>query len=67
MNSLSLNDWVLIVYGAFLLLILTINLLYFFQVFQYRLPGDASIKILFVHLALIVAVLIGSTIMLGSL
>ncbi len=53
------------VYAAFLLLILVINLLYFFQVFKYRLPGDFSIPILVIHLTLIMTILIISSIYLG--
>jgi len=60
------NQIALIVYAAFLLLILVINLLYFFQVFKYRLPGDASITVLIIHMSLIVAILIFSGIYLNA-
>ena len=53
------------IYGGFLLLILVINLLYVFQVFKYRLPGDASIPILVLHIALIITILIVSSVYLG--
>ncbi|MEK7202215.1 MAG: hypothetical protein AAB669_01650 [Patescibacteria group bacterium] len=62
--SLS-NVIILAVYAGFLLLILIINLLYFFQVFKYRLPGDASIPVLLIHLMLILAILIVSSLYLG--
>lgn len=62
--SLS-NVIILAVYAGFLLLILIINLLYFFQVFKYRLPGDASIPVLIVHLMLILTILIVSSLYLG--
>lgn len=53
------------VYAGFLLLILVINLLYVFQIFKYRLPGDASIPILVIHVALIVTILLVSSLYLG--
>jgi hypothetical protein len=62
--SLS-NIVILAIYAGFLLMILVINLLYFFQVFKYRLPGDASIPILIIHLALVVTILIVSSVYLG--
>lgn len=53
---------ILVGYGVFLLLVLVVNLLYFFQVFKYRLPGDASLIVLGIHVALMLAVLfVGST------
>jgi len=52
----------LLVYSVFLLIILAINLLYLFQVFKYRLPGDASIPILLLHSMLIVVILVGSSV-----
>ena len=55
------------VYAAFLLLILVINLLYFFQIFRFRLPGDASVPLLVVHLGLVMTILIISGIYLTSL
>lgn len=55
------NGLVLTAYIIFLLIILLINLLYFFQVFKYRLPGDASLLVLGVHIALIITVLFGSS------
>jgi len=59
------NGIILAIYSAFLVMILVINLLYFFQVFKYRLPGDASIPILIIHLSLIVTILIASSLYLG--
>ncbi|MDP3992803.1 MAG: hypothetical protein Q8Q05_01135 [bacterium] len=53
------------VYAGFLLLILIINLLYVFQVFKYRLPGDASIPILVIHISLMVTILVFSSLYLG--
>ncbi len=60
---MTINNAVLIGYAVFLLIILIINLLYFFQVFKYRLPGDASIPVLLFHIALMASVLIGSTLL----
>lgn len=59
--NLDFNQVVLIAYGAFLLVLLVINLLYFFQVFRYRLPGDASIPVLVIHLILVVSILVASS------
>ena len=61
------NNIALGIYAGFLLLILVINLLYFFQIFRFRLPGDASIPLLVVHLGLIVTILIFSGIFLTAL
>lgn len=60
------NQITLAIYAGFLLLILVINLLYFFQVFKYRLPGDASIPILLIHMSLVVGILIFSAFYLGG-
>lgn len=60
------NLYVLIGYGIFLAVMLVVNLLYFFQVFKYRLPNDNSLPILTVHLLLILTVLIVSTIILSA-
>ena len=51
------NSYILAGYGIFLFVLLIINLLYFFQVFKYRLPGDASIGVLAVYVSLILAVM----------
>lgn len=59
--SPSFDQVVLIAYGAFLFVLLIINLLYFFQIFKYRLPGDASIPVLVIHLLLLVTVLVASS------
>lgn len=56
-----LNPYLLIGYGVFLLLMLIINLLYLFQVFRYRLPGDASLIVVAIHLGLLFTVLTVST------
>jgi hypothetical protein len=64
---MSVNTALLAGYGLFLLIILLINLLYFFQVFQYRLPGDVSIKILSLHTILLVSTLVISTLLMGVL
>lgn len=53
------------IYAGFLLLILIINLLYVFQVFKYRLPNDASIPILVIHISLMVTILVFSSLYLG--
>ncbi|MEX1051820.1 MAG: hypothetical protein WEC83_00310 [Patescibacteria group bacterium] len=57
------SNAVLIGYAVFLFIMLVINLLYFFQVFKYRLPGDASIGVLFVHIVLMASVLTASTLL----
>lgn len=59
------TSYLLVGYGAFLALLLFINLLYFFQVFTYRLPGDASIPILVIHVILILTILTISTVLLA--
>lgn len=63
---MQLQSDILIGYGIFLAFMLIINLLYFFQVFTYRLPGDASLKILTIHLVLLLGVIFISSIMLFS-
>jgi hypothetical protein len=62
---MSINFALLAGYSLFLLLILIVNLLYFFQVFQYRLPGDASVRILTFHTIILISILLISTILLG--
>lgn len=54
---MALNSYIIAGYAVFLLLILFVNLLYFFQVFKYRLPGDASLPVLLTHIILMVVVL----------
>lgn len=61
---MSANTLVYLAYGIFLLVILFVNLLYFFQVFKYRLPGDASLLVLGVHVALMLLVLFGGGLLL---
>ncbi|MEX0594668.1 MAG: hypothetical protein WD157_01030 [Patescibacteria group bacterium] len=60
---MGINNYVLIGYGVFLAILLAINLLYFFQVFKYRLPGDASIPVLTIHILLIAGILIFSSLL----
>lgn len=57
------NDVILIGYAAFLFILLAINMLYFFQVFKYRLPGDASISVLTIHLILVLSVVTFGTLL----
>lgn len=59
------NQIALGVYAAFLLIILIINLLYVFQVFKFRLTGDASFLALSIHIGLIVTILVFSSIFLN--
>ncbi len=59
---MAANGLVLGAYVVFLLIILLVNLLYFFQVFKYRLPGDASLLALGLHVGLMLLVLFSSTI-----
>lgn len=56
------NPIVIAVYGLFLLVILAINLLYFFQIFRYRLPGDASVFIVIGHLSVMLFILFAGSI-----
>ncbi len=63
---MPLNQYVLLGYAFFLALLLLINLLYFFQVYKYRLPGDASIGILVVHIALLLSIIAATTIYIGG-
>jgi hypothetical protein len=60
-----LNSYILIGYGLFLAIMLVVNLLYFFQVFKYRLPGDASIPVLSTHIFLVLLILVFSGIYIG--
>lgn len=62
---MDLKDYVLIGYGIFLLIMLGINILYFFQVFKYRLTGDASITVLVFHIILVFSVLLFSSILIA--
>lgn len=64
---MELNQVVLFGYAFFLALMLIINLLYFFQVYRYRLPGDASIPILVIHITLVLAIITGTTFYIGGL
>lgn len=56
MNDLTLNVS-LVIYAFFLLVVFIINMLYFYQVFQHRLKGDATFKVMTVYISLIVGVL----------
>lgn len=58
---MAINNYVLLAYGVFLLILLIINLLYFLQVFKYRLPGDAAMTVLIIHLLLMLLILGAST------
>ncbi len=51
---MTVYDYSLIIYGIFLVILLVINLLYFFQIFRYRLPGDASLWMVSIYLAVII-------------
>lgn len=64
---MELNSYVLLGYSLFLAVMLLVNLLYFFQVYKYRLPGDASIAVLIIHIILLLAVITATTIYIGSL
>lgn len=64
---MSVNIFILLGYGIFLTLILFINLLYFYQIFKYRLSGDASIVIVTVHIILMLATVILTSSYLGIL
>jgi hypothetical protein len=61
---MDINQVILIAYAVFLAIILVINLLYFFQVFKYRLPGDASLPVLTVYVLAILFVIIGTDLLL---
>lgn len=57
---MSYRQYLLIGYGLFLIVILVLNLLYFFQVSRFRLKGDASLLALTVHiLTMVLVFLIG--------
>ncbi len=61
---MAINNIILIAYAVFLLIILVINLLYFFQVFKYRLPGDASLPILLLYVLAMLTIIIGTDLLL---
>lgn len=54
------------VYGLILALILLVNILYFFQIFKYRLPGDASIFIVIIHVAVMIFILVVGGLLMSS-
>jgi len=58
---MTANGYILLIYALFLLFTLVVNLLYFFQVFKYRLPGDASLTVLSAHIILMLLVLFGGS------
>lgn len=55
---MTVEQIVLLAYAAFLAIILVINLLYFFQIFKYRLPGDASLPLLILYVLATVTIVI---------
>jgi hypothetical protein len=63
---MELNQYVLLGYAVFLFVMLLVNLLYFFQVYKYRLPGDASIPILVIHILLLLTVITATTVYIGG-
>ena len=63
---MEINQIVLLGYALFLAVMLTINLLYFFQVYRYRLPGDASVGIMVIHIILLLMIVMGTTVYIGS-
>jgi len=63
---MAINQIVLLGYAVFLAVMLVINLLYFFQIYRYRLPGDASIAVLIIHIALLLAVISATTLYIGT-
>lgn len=52
------NPLVMAVYGLLLFAILAVNVLYFFQIFRFRLPGDASAFIVIGHVLILAFILI---------
>jgi hypothetical protein len=64
---MEINQIVLLGYALFLAVMLLINFLYFFQVYRYRLPGDASVGIMVIHIILLLVIVMGTTIYIGSL
>jgi hypothetical protein len=63
---MELNQIVLIGYAVFLAVMLVINMLYFLQIYRYRLPGDASVAVLVVHIALLLTVITATTFYIGG-
>lgn len=55
---MTTSNIILAAYSVFLLIILIINLLYFFQVFKYRLPGDLSLPLLTIHIILMLVIIV---------
>lgn len=56
-----INQWILLGYAASLIVILVVNLLYFLQIFKFRLPGDASLLVLMIHISLVLTVIFLTT------
>lgn len=63
---MEFNQVLLLGYALFLAVMLAINLLYFYQVYKYRLPGDASPTILIIHIALLLTVITATTFYIGA-
>lgn len=63
---MSFSNTVLFGYSLFLAVLLLINLLYFLQVFKYRLPGDASVAVLVIHVILLLTVIGATSAYIGS-
>lgn len=62
---MTANQIAMLIYAVFLIFILIVNFLYFFQVFKYRLSGDISLTILSLHLLTIVTILVVSGVLLS--
>ncbi|HSX42407.1 MAG TPA: hypothetical protein VLE93_03620 [Candidatus Saccharimonadales bacterium] len=62
---MTINQAILLAYGVFLLIILVINFLYFFQVFKYRLPGDASLPVLALYVIAMLFIIISTDLLLN--
>lgn len=60
---MSVNNFFIAGYVTFLIILLIINLLYFLQVFRFRLPGDVSLTVLVTHIILILLVLTGGSLL----
>ncbi|QQG49604.1 MAG: hypothetical protein HZB70_02240 [Candidatus Berkelbacteria bacterium] len=64
---MELNPYILLGYGVFLAVMLLVNLLYFFQVYKYRIPGDASIPVLVIHIFLLLLIITGTSVYISNL
>jgi|GEM_PF-1579497 len=63
---MELSRTVLLGYSLFLAVMLLVNLLYFLQVYKYRLPGDASIIVLTIHIILLLSIIAATTFYIGG-